>query len=172
MSKFDFSIIRTLRIKLGITADQLAKRANLTRVTVANLETGGGNPTIETIDALSKVFQLPANELVRLAEVTKCEVGHTEKFKKDETVGTHIWFPNFEIYHLKAPQGARKEADPKHHENTAEICVVLSGKLKAMVGDQVFELGPGMALRFRALHDHYFDVISDSEFLLIHHNIV
>lgn len=29
-----------------------------------------------------------------------------------------------------------------------------------------------MAVRFKALHEHYFDIIDEAEFLLIHHNMV
>lgn len=172
MKKYEFSVIRTLRMKLGITADELAKRANLTRATVVNLENGEGNPTIETIDAISSVFQLSSSDLVRLAEVTKCEAGQTKQFKKGGTRGTHIWFPNFEMYHIRAVKGTRKESDPKHHENTAEVCLVLAGKVKATVAGISQELGPGMALRFKAMHEHSYDIIDDAEFLTIHHNLI
>lgn len=151
MRKFDFSVIRNLRMKRGITAEKLAKEANLTRATVANLESGEGNPTIETIDALSSAFQMSSSGLVRLAEVKKCEAGQTKRFKKGGSLGTHIWFQNFEIYHFKAGQGTRKESDPKYHENTAEVCLVFSGKVNATVAGISHELGPGMAIRFKAM---------------------
>lgn len=172
MKNFDFSVIKNLRMKRGITAEELARQANITRATVANLESGAGNPTMETIDALSRVFQLNSSELVRLAEVTKCEAGRTKPFKKRNVKGVHIWFPNFEIYHITAGKGSRKESDPRYHENTAEVCLVLTGKIMAHVAGDSHELGPGMALRFKALQDHYFDIVEDAEFLLIHHNPV
>ena len=40
MKKFDFSVIRNLRKKSGLTSVELANSANLTRCTVANLEGG------------------------------------------------------------------------------------------------------------------------------------
>ena len=172
MKACDFSVIRNLRKKWGITAEELAKKANLTRATVGHLESGEGNPTIETIHALSRVFQLSSSELVRLAEVTQCETAETKKFKKGGLVGNHIWFPHFEIFHVQGGAGVRKEADPRYHENTAEVCLVLSGRIRATVGGVSHELGPGMALRFKAMHDHYFDIIDEAEFLLIHHNLV
>ena len=172
MKKFDFSVIRTLRKKRGLTAEELAKRANMTRATVSKIEGGGGNPTIETIEALSSVFQLALSELIRLAEVAHCEVATTKAFKTDRFEGAHIWFPNFEVYYIRADTGVRKESDPQRHENTAEICLVLSGKVKVTVRGQSHELGPGMALRFKALHEHHFDIIEKAEFLLIHHSVV
>ena len=172
MIRFDFSVIRNIRKKRGITAEELARRANLTRATVANLESGEGNPTMETITALSDAFQLTPSDLVRLAEGTQCEAARIRRFKKGRLTGKHIWFPNFEIYHIQAGSGLRKESDPQHHENTAEVCLVLSGKIKVTVGGLTHELDQGMALRFKAMHDHYFDVIEDAEFLLMHHNLV
>ena len=172
MGNFDFTIIRTLRAKWGLTAEELAKKANLTRATVAKIEAGDGNPTIETIEALSSVFQLTSSEFIRLAEVARCEMATTKVF---QTVGidvVHIWFPNFEVYFVKADSNRRKESDPRRHENTAEICLVLSGRIKANVAGQSYELGPGMALRFKALHEHSFDIIEKAEFLLIHHNLI
>lgn len=172
MGKFDFSVIRNLRKKLGITAEELAKQAGLTRGTIVKIEGQNSNPTIETIEALSTVFQLSASELIRLAEVAQCEVGSIKPFKKGQFDGRHLWFPNFEIYQLRAGPGTRKESDPKHHENTAEVCWVLSGQVRVSVGGQIHELGPGMALRFKALHEHYYDILEESEMLLIHHSLV
>lgn len=172
MNKFDFSVIRTLRKKWGLTAEELASRAKLTRATVAKIEGGEGNPTIETIEALSNVFQLTSSELIRLAEVVRCEEGITKILDTERFESTHIWFPHFEMYHIRAKAGVRKESDPQCHENTAEICLVLSGRVKVTVGGRSHDLGPEMALRFKALHDHYFDVIEKAEFLLMHHKIV
>ena len=171
MQKFDFSVIRNLRKKRGLTAEGLAKMANLTRATISKIEGGNANPTIVTIEALSSVFQLSSSELIRLAEVAQCEAANTRFFKTEYLEGAHIWFPNFEIYHIRAGADVRKEADPERHENTAEVCLVLSGKVEVTVGGQSHQLGPGMALRFKALREHHFDIIEDAEFLLIHHNL-
>ena len=115
---------------------------------------------------------MTSSELIRLAEVAHCERGTTKAFKTDGFEGDHIWFPNFEVYYIRADSGVRKESDPQCHENTAEICLVLSGKVKATVRGQPHELGPGMALRFKALQEHHFDIIEKAEFLLIHHNVI
>jgi DNA-binding XRE family transcriptional regulator len=170
--RFDFSVIRNLRKKWGITAEELAQRADLTRATVTKIEAGNGNPTIETIESLSRVFQLTSSELVRLAEVTQCETAQTKRFKREHLAWTLARFPSFEIYHVWAKAGTRKDSDPAHHENTAEVCMVLSGKVNAVVAGNTHEMGPGMAIRFKAMQDHYFDSIEDAEFLLMHHSLV
>jgi XRE family transcriptional regulator, regulator of sulfur utilization len=170
MKPFDFSVFRMLRLKRGLTAEQLAKKAGLTRATVSKIEAGEGNPTLETIAALSDVFQKSASELIRLSEIAQCEQATTQRFQTDGIRGAHIAFPHFEVFHIRARTGVRKLSEPQHHENTAEVCLVLAGRLKLAVADQTYALGPGEAIRFKALQEHRFDILEDAEFLLIHHN--
>ncbi|MEZ4550871.1 MAG: cupin domain-containing protein [Desulfobacterales bacterium] len=72
---------------------------------------------------------------------------------------------------LKAEKGVRIESEFELHEDTAEVCFVLSGRLVLTVGEQEVTVMEGMAARFNALHEHRFDVVEDTEFLLIHHKI-
>ena len=171
MKNFDFSIIRTLRQKRGITAEELADRAGITRATVAKIESGDGNPTISTLDAISGVFQLTPSDLVRMAETAVCEIAAAGPLDMDQLDGTRIQFSNFEIYVVRGKAGVRKASEPLRHENTAEICVVLAGQIRLTVAGQTYDLKPGTALRFKALHNHVIDIIEDAEFLLIHHNL-
>jgi transcriptional regulator with XRE-family HTH domain len=170
MSTFDFSIIKTLRMKWGLTAEELAARAMVTRATVAKIESGNGNPTIETLAALSHVFQLPTSELIRMAEVSHCEKAETTAFTDGGLDGRHFRFPNFEIYHLTAKAGISKVSDPGYHENTAEVCLVTAGRIRLTVQGECHLLEPGTAFRFKALHEHRIDILEDAEFLLLHHN--
>jgi XRE family transcriptional regulator, regulator of sulfur utilization len=169
LSRFDFSVVRTLRMKWGLTADQLAKKAGLTRATIMKIEGGCGNPTLDTIESLSLVFNLSSSELIRLTEVAQCEQGTVNTFKKEGINVSHLWFPDFEIYRIQAEKGVRKIWEPERHENTAEVCMVLSGKIRVAIAGQAYELGPDMAIRFKALQEHQFHVIEVAEFLLIHH---
>lgn len=171
MKTTDFSVIKTLRMKWGLTAEELAARADITRATVAKIESGNGNPTIETIGAISRVFHLPVSELIRMAEVAHVEQAASTPFKDGNLKGTHLRFSDFEIYCLKAESGERKCYDPGYHENTAEVCLVISGKIRVTVQDESNELGPDAAIRFKALHEHRIEVVDDAEFLMIHHKL-
>ena len=170
--KFDFSIIRTLRLKRGFTAEHLADKAGLTRVTIAKIEGGEGNPTLDTIRALSNVFQLSASELIRLAEVDQCEEPEIKSFHDKGMDVNHIYFPGFEIFHIRGCAGLHYTANPKFHENTAEVCLILSGRLRVKIAGQIYEMGPGMAMRFKALQEHEFEIIEDADFLMMHHNLM
>lgn len=169
-TRFDFSVIRTLRLKRGLTAEQLARKAGITRATVTKIEGGDGNPTLDTIESLSRVFHLTASELIRLGEVAHCEQATIKTFRQKGIEVSHIWFPDFEIFHVRAERGARKIAEPRLHENTAEVCLVLSGRIIVCVGGQDHELKPGMSIRFKALQEHRFEILETAEFLMMHHN--
>lgn len=171
-SSFDFSVIRNLRMKWGMTAEELARKAKLTRATILKIECGTGNPTIGTIEALADVFSLAPSELVRLAEKNRMEHAQTSLFEKDGFSGTRIWFPDFEVFHIMSKAGTHSEFEIEWHENTAEICLVLKGRIKLYAGGETSDLGAGTAIRFKALQDHSWDVIEDAEFLFIHHNLI
>jgi transcriptional regulator with XRE-family HTH domain len=168
----DFSVVRNLRKKRGLSTEELAQQSGLTRSTVVKIEAGEGNPTIFTIEALARVFQLTASELVRLAEGVKIESAQTEDFTREDYGGRRIAFRNLEIYCLDAPRGVHMESEVSLHEDVAEVCIVLSGRVVLSVGGERLEMGPGNAVRFNALHEHRFDVLEDSEVLLIHHPLV
>ena len=172
MEKFDFSVIGNMRRKLGISAEELAHKASVTRATITKMEKGEGNPTIGTIEALAGVFKLAPCELVHLAEKTRMEMAKTKSLQIKGFIGKRILFPDFEILHIKAKAGIHKDFDPMWHDNTAKICVVLSGSLKLSIGGMTKLLDSGKALRFKALHDHQLDIIDDAEFLLIQHSPV
>lgn len=169
MKRFDFSVLKTLRLKKGLTADQLATKANVTRATVLKMESGFNNPTVQTIDALASVLQISSSELLRLAEGVQLDLGRVKRFIRSGYRGNHIYFDGFEIYWLKAEKGIRIESDFELHEDTPEVCFVLSGHLVVTVGEQEVTLKEGMAARFNALQEHRFDVVEDTVFLLIHH---
>jgi XRE family transcriptional regulator, regulator of sulfur utilization len=169
-TRFDFSVIRTLRSKRGLTAEQLAEKAGVARVTVAKIEGGEGNPTLDTIRALSNVFQLSASELIRLAEVEQCEEPEVKSFRDKGMDVNHIYFPGFEIFHIRAGTGLRYISNPEYHDNTAEVCLIISGKIRVKIAGQFYEMETGMAMRFKALQEHEFEIIEDADFLMIHHN--
>ncbi len=171
MSPFDFSVIRNLRRKRGLTAEDLAREAGVTRVTVSKMESNEGNPTVGTLEAVSRVLRIPPSELLRLAEPVRTEMPETEPFEREGLSGSHICFARFEMYLLRAEEGVTTEFEPGLHENTEEICLVLSGRLLLTVGDRTTELGPGSALRFRAFYEHRITAAEASDFLLMHHKI-
>ena len=166
---FDFSIVKNLRMKRGMTADVLAGKAGVTRATIAKLESGKGNPTIETLNALGRVFQLTASQLVEMAEIEKPEAGSQLTYNQDGFKGVHVNFSGLEIFYLEASKGSRTTSEPNLHDDTAEVCMVISGRIRIKVLDDILFLSPGDSVRFKAIHDHAIEAMEDSSLIMIHH---
>lgn len=165
--RFDFSVIRNLRGKRGMSAETLAGKAGLTRAAIAKVEAADGNPTIETVEALAGALGITASELVRLAEGVRLETVEPEALSREDYRGKRVCFPGLTVYWLKARAGSSLASELELHQDNSETCLLLSGRLTLTVGDQCRRLEPGIAVRFNGIHDHKFDIIEDCEFILI-----
>ena len=56
--------LKQLRADQGMTQETLAKKAGISRVYVARLETGKQDPTLTTLKKLAKAFKVTVGELV------------------------------------------------------------------------------------------------------------
>lgn len=56
--------LRELRVKCGYTQSQVAKLLNIDRSTYAYYETGKTRPDVSSLLMLSKIFNIPINELL------------------------------------------------------------------------------------------------------------
>ena len=66
--KYDFGVIRTLRQRMNLTLEKLAKVSGLTYPTVESIEKNKTSPSLKTLDALSSALKISASDLVGLAE--------------------------------------------------------------------------------------------------------
>lgn len=169
---FDFALVKNLRLKIGMTAEELAKKTGLTRASISNLERGNSNPTMGTVKALADAFQLAPSELVRLAEKDNCEFPKQKTFQIGHWKGVHLVFPGFEFYRGFGKVGAVSEFDPGRHENTLEISLVLMGAIRIEFRGQSYVIKQNQALRFKALHEHKVIALEDSEILMMMHHLI
>ncbi|HDX9541495.1 MULTISPECIES: helix-turn-helix transcriptional regulator [Bacillus] len=49
--------VKEVRLSLGMSLTELARRANLSRVAVTNIENGNGNPTVKSIILICKALK-------------------------------------------------------------------------------------------------------------------
>ena len=62
------NVLRRLRLKAGLSQEELGFEANLRRTYISILELGQQQPTLTTILKLAAAFQRPAKDLVSMAE--------------------------------------------------------------------------------------------------------
>jgi transcriptional regulator with XRE-family HTH domain len=78
--KYDFGVIRTLRRRMNLTLEKLAKILRLTYPTVESIEKNKTSPSLNTLDALASALEISASDLVGLAE------NHTVLTRQTESV--------------------------------------------------------------------------------------
>lgn len=61
--------IRKLRETGGLTQEELARKAGVTRQTVISLEKGRYNPSLELAFRLSRIFQRPIEDIFETEEL-------------------------------------------------------------------------------------------------------
>lgn len=63
--------IRVFRAKEGLTQEDLAKKAEVTRQTIISLEKGSYTPSLELAFKLSDIFKVPIEEIFYQVEDAK-----------------------------------------------------------------------------------------------------
>ena len=167
----DFSVIKTLRKKRNLSAEELAVRSGLTRATVAKLEAGEGNPTVATLQAVAQALGMSGSELMRLAEVQRMRSPRVTRVRRAHYQGSRYRLGGVEFFLLQARAGRTLRFDTKWHEDTGEVILLLSGGLEVRVGDESRRLRPGEAVGFKSLQEHHLEVLADSELVIIHHSL-
>ncbi|MBA3908171.1 MAG: helix-turn-helix transcriptional regulator [Pseudonocardiales bacterium] len=158
--------LRRERERHGISLAELARRANLAKSTLSQLESGIGNPSIETVWALAVALDVPFSKLVDPPQepMQVIRAGEGNVMRSDHAP--------FAVTLLSAcPPGARRDlhiltAEPggardahAHLRGTTEHVVVAAGRWRTgPVGAEV-ELGPGDYARFPGDREHSYEAM-------------
>ncbi|MFJ8077312.1 helix-turn-helix domain-containing protein [Streptomyces sp. NPDC096176] len=168
--------LRRARTQRGLSISELSRRSRIGKATLSQLESGNGNPTIETVFSLSRALGLPVSDLldtrppggptvVRAAdvEVLSGEGVDLRALRRIETGDTIL-----EVYDQQFRADRRQES--LGHAGT-EHTVVQSGRLSVDVGGHEVELGPGDYVYFDASLPHRYLAIEGTvrSVLLLQH---
>jgi transcriptional regulator with XRE-family HTH domain len=142
--------LRRERDRTGMSLTELARKAGIAKSTLSQLESGSGNPSVETLWALGVALGVPFSRLVEPAvprvQVIRAGEGpviYSERAHYAVTLlaacrpGT-----KHDIYWLTLEPGGARESDP-HMAGSVEHLIVASGRCLAGLADDPVELGPG-----------------------------
>ena len=62
--------IKFERIKRNLSQEQLAELADLNRNTIGNIERGIASPTVDTLEKLSKAFNISVIDLIDISNIS------------------------------------------------------------------------------------------------------
>ena len=167
--------VRTLRTQAHMTLAELATAANLGKSTLAQLESGKGNPSVETLWAIAAALEVPfarvvddarpALQVVRAADVPPMHSAETPGWAGRLLTASH-GRGTFDLYALDLDQGAVRHAEP-HHAGVLEHLVVVVGRLRAGPEDGPVLLEQGDMVTFAADVPHLYEALETTHCVLL-----
>lgn len=151
--------LRTLRRQRGLTLEQVATGAGLTRGFLSHLERGGTSASIGSLYRISEALGI---EVASLFEPSGADLSRQDSrrpsFFGGEGVTDFVVTPSAERRvqvcetHV-APQGT-PDRNLYSHQGDVSIVYVLSGELEVRFADDTITLGSGDALTFSPTQPH------------------
>ncbi|GGL43742.1 XRE family transcriptional regulator [Nocardia jinanensis] len=158
--------LRRERLRAELSLTEVARRAGIAKSTLSQLESGTGNPSLETLWALCGALEMPFSRLldpprprtrvIRAAEgpaVFSAEADYRATLLAVSPTGVRR-----DIYRVAAEPGRRRTSQP-HMPGAVEH--VLLGTGRALVGTATdpVELGPGDYIAYPADVAHIFEAL-------------
>lgn len=151
------------RRRAGISAAELARRAGVAKSTLSQLESATGNPSVETLWALSTALGVPFSRLVdpMPAPVRLIRAGEGPAVVSEHTdyaatlLATCPPGARRDIYLIRAEPGEPRLSEP-HQLGTIEHVIVTAGRALTGLADEPIELHPGDYLSYPGDQPHIF----------------
>ncbi len=167
--------IRTLRRNAGLTLAELAGAAGLGKSTLAQLESGRANPSVETLWAIAAALEVPFARVIeeQRAALRVVRAADAPVLRSEETPG---WAGRslaatdrrgtFEIYALDLEAGTTRHAQA-HQAGVTEYLLVVTGRLRAGPAAGPVELSAGDLLTFEADVAHVYEALETTHCVLV-----
>ncbi len=168
--------ILRLRKQRGLSLSALAERSGIAKGTLSNLERGHGNPTLETVFALSKGLGVPIGDLIAgEGEVAPTFVGRNDAREIKGVAVELMFYDRFasagsatEVYDFRCIPGNRQVS--RGHPGIEHLAVK-QGKLLTGPTSSPIEVGPGDYVSFASWDEHFYEALDEvvEGFLVIHY---
>ncbi|MEO3755117.1 XRE family transcriptional regulator [Streptomyces sp. B6B3] len=155
--------IRRERDRAGLSMTEVARRAGLAKSTLSQLESGAGNPSVETLWALGVALEVPFARLVdpprpavRVIRAGEGPAAHSEH--ADYTAVLLAACPPHarrDVYRVTAQPGEPRLSEP-HQPGTVEHVVLSGGRALVGPADDPPELAPGDYVSYPGDAPHVF----------------
>jgi transcriptional regulator with XRE-family HTH domain len=152
--------LKRLRTQRRITLTALAETTGISKSTLSRLESGQRRPTLELLLVLSQTYRVPLDDLVGAPEVGDPRVRLKPGLVKGRTVIPLTRQPEgMQAWKIVIPT-TKINPEPRAHDGH-EWIYVLSGRLRLVLGDQDWVLGPGEVAEFDTQVPHWFGSTGD-----------
>lgn len=159
--------LRKLRAERQLTQRQLAERCGVPRATLASIEAGGGNPTLNLLGALVSGLQISIEELIGppRQDVQHFSKGFGRQVSKQGARMAPLVpesLPGLEVSRIElAPRGHL--VGVPHKAGTREYLTCEHGAITLVLGGATYPLTTGEALAFRGDQRHSYQNLDAQE---------
>ena len=157
--------LRRLRAERGLSTVALARDSGVARATLAQLEAGRGNPTLETLYALANALEVAladviAPPLAADVEVVRAAAGPrvTGAAVRARLVARLSGRASVELYDLSLRPG-RRQVSAAHPAGVVEHLLVHAGRARVGPESAPVELGPGDFARYSGSVPHIYEAL-------------
>jgi transcriptional regulator with XRE-family HTH domain len=155
--------LRYIRSTRSITQSRLAKMASIPRSTIANIECGGGNPTLAVLVAMATALQVSIAELLSppQSQIRMYPKGSLVVHKRGRSPRSVIGkllpdpIPSMEIDRIFIPAGGGFRGSP-HRAGTREYLYCERGTLTLVAGKKRHVLEAGDLCVFQGDQPHQY----------------
>lgn len=166
--------LRRERARTGLSLTEVARRAGIAKSTLSQLEAGSGNPSVETLWALSVVLDVPFSRLVESPSVPvvliRAGEGPTVYSERSSYLATLLSScppgARRDLYLITAEPGEPRISQP-HMPGVVEHVVLARGRALVGLTDEPVELGPGDYLSYPGDLDHIFQALDPGTFAVL-----
>jgi transcriptional regulator with XRE-family HTH domain len=152
--------LRRIREQRRMTLDGVATSTGISKSTLSRLETGGRRPTLELLLALSHAYRVPLDDLVAAPEEGDPRLYLKPGLVKGRTVIPLTRQPDgMQAWKIIIPTSKIKP-EPRTHDGY-EWIYVLSGRMRFILGDRDWVLGPGEVAAIDTTVPHWFGSTGD-----------
>jgi transcriptional regulator with XRE-family HTH domain len=157
--------LRRLRAAGGLSTVELARRSGVARATLAQLEAGRGNPTLETLYALANTLGVGLGDVIAPPLAEEVEVVRADEGAR--VAGTAVRArlvarlatrASLEVYDFSLRAGRRQRSDP-HPAGVVEHLLVHAGRVRVGPETAPVELGAGDYARYAAHVPHVYEAL-------------
>jgi transcriptional regulator with XRE-family HTH domain len=158
--------LRRERERVGLSLTELARRAGIAKSTLSQLESGTGNPSVETLWALGVALGVPFSQLVDppAPQVRVVRAGDGPRIPSElgRYAGTLLAagtpHSRRDLYIIDQEPGTARRAEP-HIPGSVEHLIVAAGRMLVGPAGAPVELGPGDYATFRGDVPHVYEAL-------------
>jgi transcriptional regulator with XRE-family HTH domain len=164
---YDFSILRALRQREGLTIANLSQRTGISPAVISKLERNQTSAELATLFCISRAFGMNTTDLLMLAESRTAHRTRARTRTSGAFLFREIHYANVQALVGEARAGG-KVSNPEIHQDDLEVCWVLRGQIRVTLPHERHILKAGDGIQFDAILEHTYEVIEDCQLLILH----